>query len=226
MKETALQKIIGAKGAKNIASATVAIVGLGGVGSSVAQLLIRNGVNLRIIDKDRVLEADVPRQSMYKAEDLSKFKAKQAKKHLEETISGSKVKAFHEELVKDNIFLLEADIIIDASNDMQTSLLIDTFAKSKKTPLVFVNYSGEKGQVLFVDKKPKAVRIKDIEKKLEIASIKEAGVFSPLATMLAGIVGNVVFNYLKDSTVEEHLLKVDAFANKIQHNKVEKPKKK
>ncbi|MCA9478582.1 MAG: ThiF family adenylyltransferase [Nanoarchaeota archaeon] len=170
---------------KKISSKTVTVVGLGGIGSALSEILVRNNISLRIVDKERVKEEDVSRQSLYIAEDLTKFKAKQAKKRLEEINKEAKIKTFHEDLVEDNIFLLESDLIIDTSNNMKTSLAIDAYTKEKNITILFENYSGAKGHLVMV--KGKNNRVKQIQDQLELEPLKKQGAFSPITTLLASL---------------------------------------
>lgn len=219
-------ELIGKEGQKDLLHKTVSIVGLGGIGSTVAQILARNGLQLRIIDKDRIYEKDVCRQTLFRAEDISKFKAKQAKKHLEEINKDIKIKSFHEELTEDNIFLLEADAIIDVSNDMKTSLLINAFALKKGIPVIFSNYVGERGFMFIVDKEqfPKGPCIECLQEKLQLPAISEEGVFAPITTMLASLVATAtlknIMNYENIGTLQQ----VDVFRTEIRHTKIEKHK--
>lgn len=205
---------IGAKGISALSSKTVTIVGLGGVGSTLAQILVRNGISLRIVDKARVDEKDVARQTLYIQEDITKFKAKQAKKRLEEINKDIIVKSFHEDLHEDNVFLLEADIIVDVSNDMNTSLLVDAFTSSKKITTFFANYSGEKGHIHFV--KGKQPTVKKIQDKLTLEPIKKEGVFSPITTVLAGLLASKIIKELVGAEVDERLLSIDLLKGELK----------
>ncbi len=141
----ALLKEIGEKGQALLETKTVSIVGLGGVGSVLADLLARNGIGLRLIDKDRVYEEDMARQALYLHEQVQKFKAKEAKKCLEDINPQVKVRTFHEELVPHNVYLIEADSVVDCSNDAKTNELIDGFCR--KLPLLVCRYAGTEGLI-------------------------------------------------------------------------------
>ncbi|MGM5481374.1 MAG: HesA/MoeB/ThiF family protein [Nanobdellota archaeon] len=203
---------------------TIAIVGLGGVGSTVAEMLARNNINLRIVDKERVYEEEVPRQTLYTREDISKFKAKQAKKRLEEITKNVKIKTFHEELHEDNLFLLNADVIIDSSNNIKTALMVNKYALDNKIPLITVNYAGTKGHLLVIDRNQyaKCPCVGCVEEELNLGKLKEKGVYSPTTTILAGLAANAAIKNLLDIENVEQLLKVDAFKTEIRHSNVEK----
>ena len=215
---------IGKNGRKTLSKKTVSIIGVGGMGSTVAQILVRNGITIRIIDKDRVVEKDMPRQTLYLLEDISKFKAKHAKKRLEEIKDNIKVKTFHEELNEDNMFLVEADLIIDASNNHKTTLLLNQFALEKKIPLITGRYSGHKGHVFIVDKHQfkKGACVHCLDEKLNLPAISDIGVHSPIATVIGALVANAAIKNLLDLDNIDTLLSVDLMKTEIRRSKVEK----
>lgn len=220
MKQTYLEtcEFVGAKGIKTLASKTITIVGLGGIGSTLAQILVRNNISLRIVDKARAQEEDSSRQTLYISEDHTKFKAKQAKKRLEEINKDIKIRTFHEDLSEDNIFLIESDLIIDTSNDMETSLLIDKFTKEKKIPLLFANYSAEKGHILMV--KGRTNRLKKLHEQLSFEPIKKAGVFSPVTTLIASVLASEAMKELLGIETESRLLLIDMLKTEIKHKTI------
>ena len=58
-----LARLYGPEGAKNIRSAHVVVVGIGGVGSWAAEALARSGIGkLTLIDLDHVAESNINRQ--------------------------------------------------------------------------------------------------------------------------------------------------------------------
>lgn len=225
MDYTLQEQFIGQQEHKELKSKTVAIVGLGGMGSTAAQILARNGVNLRIVDKDRVLEVDIARLTLYTSEDINKFKAKQAKKRLEDINENIKIKSFHEELSKDNLFLIDADLIIDASNHMETTLMINKYAMDKNIPLIIANYAGSKGHVFIVDKnqfKKKGACANCIKDKLEMAPITQEGVFSPITTLIAALIANAAMKNLLHIPNIDSLICIDLMKTEIRRTHVEK----
>lgn len=200
----------------------VSIVGLGGVGSAVAQILARNGIALRIVDRDRVHAHDAPRQSLFLSEDITKFKAKQGKKRLEDINADVKIRTFHEDLVENNMFLLEADLIIDTGNDWKTSKLAYKYAKDNKIPFIFSNYAGEKGNIIVLDKKQSKITIKDIEQKVALPSVEEKGAYSPITTLIGSIVAGEAIKNLDGEKNVSKLIKIDAYKNEVKHSTIKK----
>jgi adenylyltransferase/sulfurtransferase len=75
-------KNIGASGQKKIIQSKVLIIGMGGLGCSVAEFLTRTGVGvLGVIDYDNVDLSNIHRQSLFDMDDLKKPKVDVAKKN-------------------------------------------------------------------------------------------------------------------------------------------------
>ena len=73
-------KDIGILGQKKIMSSKVLIIGVGGLGSPIAEFLSRAGIGLLgIVDNDKVSLSNLHRQSLYNSSDIGKFKVKLAK---------------------------------------------------------------------------------------------------------------------------------------------------
>ena len=75
-------KSIGIIGQKKIIDSRVLIVGAGGLGCPIADLLARSGVGLiGVIDFDKINLSNIHRQTLYVTEDIGKFKVKVLKKN-------------------------------------------------------------------------------------------------------------------------------------------------
>src|SRR4051812_17378543 len=120
---------------------TVALAGLGSVGSSIATMLARESVDLRLVDMGRVEEEDMHRLDLFHEEDITKFKVKQAKTRLAAINPKVQVKSFHEEMTNENVFLLQGDVIIDATNNDELNTLTLPHAVKKKCAFILVRCS-------------------------------------------------------------------------------------
>lgn len=128
---------------------TATIIGMGGVGTIIANRLLRLNMTLRIIDRDRIFIKDLARQNLYSSSLDNKFKAKEAKKLLDLINPEASVKAFHEDLMEENSFLLQGDIIIDASNDLKTNAVVHKKAEADNLKVVQINYAGTEASVKY-----------------------------------------------------------------------------
>ncbi len=207
-----LEKVPEVKDASELRKKTVTIVGLGSIGSAVAESLARIGINLRIIDKDRVYEEDLPALSLFTEEHLQKFKAKEAKKILEQINKEIKIKAFHEQLTETNAFLVESDLIIETTGSMETALIVDKAAKKK--PLIYARAKGTKAIVYLATE----TRLKDAKKFFEKEQPEGEGIIRSTAQIIAGLIVNKAIKILTGQKVEKNCLEVDTW--KYSMNKV------
>ncbi len=217
-----LVKQIGER-AGEMRSKTITIVGLGGVGSVLAEMTARAGIGLRIIDKGRVLEEELQRQSLFLNEDVTKFKAKQAKKRLEAINPEAKVKAFHEELNQNTTYLLESDLVVDCSNDLKVSMLVDKYCSKKGIPMIYCYAAGTQGQVFVVYKKASLNEISDYVKNQRI---REEGITAAAVHMGASIIASTAAKLLLDMPYEKNMVAYDAWDLTIDTKYVRKNKKK
>jgi sulfur carrier protein ThiS adenylyltransferase len=211
-------KEIGEKGQKALAEKNVAIVGLGNIGSTVATMLLQSGINLRLIDKGRVDVSDLASQSMYLEEDNTKFKAKQAKKYLEQMNPAVKVRTFHEDLTKNNIYLIDADVVVDATGDLETSRLISEETRKKKTPLLYSVVSGSQGIIVATDKGHKLEKIKPALDKMK--PIEEAGIINPVVHMAAALIVSKVMQILLKKNYAREIIQFDVWNESIKRQKI------
>jgi molybdopterin/thiamine biosynthesis adenylyltransferase len=202
---------IGAK-AKEMRTKTVTIVGLSGVGTAVAEMLVRTGIGVRVVDKGRILEHDLHQTSLFLEEDLEKFKAKQAKKRLDDINKNVSIKAFHEDLSEVNIYLVDSDLVIDCSNDLEVSQKIDKYCSKKKIPVIFCYVSGTKGQVFVADK---GVTLASFTKYIDNKKISEKGIMSATIYVAAGIAAVKAAKLLLKFPVDKNMSSFDVWDGKF-----------
>lgn len=118
-----------------IASGKVAVCGLGGLGSHIAIMLARAGVEtLILIDFDRVDITNLHRQQ-YKLNQIGMYKTEALSENIKEIAPFTEIKAYTEKLDKNNYSLLlkDADIICEAFDD--------SFCKAELINLLRENFS-------------------------------------------------------------------------------------
>lgn len=102
---------------------TVTIVGVGGVGSRVAEILCREGFNVRLVDKAKVMYQDLHRCTLFDESDLDSFKVKAAKKHLKRINRSVVVKAFDEYISEETRYLIQGDFLIVSTSEKEVHSL-------------------------------------------------------------------------------------------------------
>ncbi len=128
-------------------AATVAICGLGGLGSNIAISLARSGIGrLIIIDFDRVDITNLQRQQ-YKASQVGMYKSEALKENLLEIAPYVKIECYTEKINENNVFdlLKSADIICEAFDNAEEKAMLVNIVFEKFPEKYLVSGSGMAG---------------------------------------------------------------------------------
>ena len=147
-------KNVGLSGQKKISLSKVFIVGAGGLGSPIADLLCRAGVGeIGIIDHDKVSLSNLNRQTLFNSNDINKYKVKVLKQKLNKINPLVKINIFNKKIDKKNInyFISKYQIIVDASDNFETKFLLNKKSIEFKKKLVVGAISRFDGHVFVFD---------------------------------------------------------------------------
>ena len=152
-KKQILVPYIGNQGQASLLTAKCAIVGIGALGSTVAEQLVRAGVGfIRIIDRDYVEVSNLQRQTLYTEEDASKGtpKAIAAKERLGQINQSIVIEPVIAHLHSGNIerLLSDVELIIDATDNFTTRYLINEYSVANKTPWIHGAVVSTHGRVV------------------------------------------------------------------------------
>ena len=128
-------------------SATVAICGLGGLGSNIAIALVRAGIGkLILIDFDRVDITNLHRQQ-YKATQIGMYKTEALAENLKEIASYVLLELHTERITEDNVITLlkDADIICEAFDGAECKAMLAEIVLSEMRDKYLVAASGMAG---------------------------------------------------------------------------------
>ena len=143
-------KNIGILGQKKILNSKVLIIGAGGLGCPVADLLTRSGIGLLgIVDYDKVDLSNIHRQTLYTAKDVGKFKVKILKKKLNLINKELKINIYNQKANEKNLkkIINKYDIIVDGSDNFKTKFLLNKFSIKFKKKLIVGAISKFDGHV-------------------------------------------------------------------------------
>ena len=143
----ALEKRHGKKLYEVFSSATVAICGLGGLGSNIAISLARAGIGkLILIDFDRVDITNLHRQQ-YKATQIGMYKTDALTINLREIAPYIELETHTERITEDNAvtLLTDADIICEAFDDAECKARLANTVLSEMPDKYLVAASGMAG---------------------------------------------------------------------------------
>jgi molybdopterin/thiamine biosynthesis adenylyltransferase len=147
--------LLGALGQLRLLETSVAVVGLGGLGSLVSLYLAALGVGrLLIVDYDVVGVENLNRQILYTTGDVGKPKALVAEMRLRELNPLVEVEARNVKITRDNVVeaLEGADIVVDGLDDWRTRLVLDEYAWETGKPYVHAAVDSYYGQVTVIQR--------------------------------------------------------------------------
>lgn len=131
------QLLVGKETMQKISETKVIIFGVGGVGSWVAECLVRTGIrHIVLVDSDRVSVTNINRQMPATSSTIGEIKTDAAKRRLLEINPDADIKSFNLFYCEENaseIDLTEYDYIVDAIDSLKDkALLILNATKSGK----------------------------------------------------------------------------------------------
>ena len=128
-------------------SATVAVCGLGGLGSNIAVALARAGVGkLILIDFDRVDLTNLHRQQ-YKATQIGKYKTEALTENLLEIAPYIKIETITERIKEENFvgFLKDADVVCEAFDRAEAKAMLVNGVLEQLPNIYLIAASGMAG---------------------------------------------------------------------------------
>ncbi|WP_259391653.1 ThiF family adenylyltransferase [Paenibacillus sp. 1011MAR3C5] len=146
---------IGLDGQERLQRARIAIVGMGALGSVLAQHLVRSGVGYtRLIDRDIVEWSNLQRQMLYTEQDAERLlpKAAAAAEHLRAINSSVIVEPVMVDLNSANAcqWLGDVDLILDGTDNFSVRYLINDYSLKSGTPWIYGGAVGATGMTLTV----------------------------------------------------------------------------
>jgi adenylyltransferase/sulfurtransferase len=194
----------------------VVVVGMGGLGNSVAQCLAAAGVGgISIIDYDIVEESNLSRQILFNENDLGISKVHAACQKLSDSFPGTKIHPIHEKLSPENgeILLNNHDLILDCCDLTTAKYDIDAAAAALNIPVVFGAVNRFDGQVAVFHGKSKSSYSKTFprnEATQLIDNCNTLGVWSPSVGIIGNVMAQEALTMLAfgDSKLEGHLLNI------------------
>lgn len=178
----------------------IAIIGSGGLGSSLAFALGATGIGeIHLVDFDEVSVHNIHRQIAFKTGDEGKNKAVVNAGIVEARCPYVKAVPHECDFATFAKKGIEVDLIIDATDNLPTRGQINEYAKIQKTPWVYGSVEAFHGQVCFFE----AASFNDVFK----ITLKEpAGIAAPIVMHIASLQANLALRYLAGQPVKKDFL--------------------
>jgi tRNA threonylcarbamoyladenosine dehydratase len=145
-----LLRLYGAVGLRHLKAAHVAVVGIGGVGSWVAEGLARSAVGqISLIDLDHVAESNLNRQVHANLFTVGQAKVLAMAERIRGYRPDCQVNSIDEFVTAENwpgLMRQAPDVVVDACDDFAAKKHLASWALTTKTPLICVGAAGGKTQ--------------------------------------------------------------------------------
>jgi tRNA A37 threonylcarbamoyladenosine dehydratase len=154
-----LENLIGKQGQEKLANSHACLIGLGGVGSWVAEALVRSGIGkLTLIDMDHIVASNINRQIQATEENIGQSKLQALSDRIQIINSNCELILIDDFLSVDNLSSLiheEHNVVVDAIDQVKVKCALADYCSDKKINLVI---SGSAGGRL----NPEKIKVKDL----------------------------------------------------------------
>jgi adenylyltransferase/sulfurtransferase len=199
--------VIGKAAQERLITKRALLVGIGGIGTLTAEYIVRAGINLRVVDKDKVELSNLQRQVLFDIGDIGKPKAN-------EGVVRDFLPSNALELCRD------IDIVLDGTDNLRTRFVMNDAAVKKGVPYVYAACASTIGAVSFLRGRPCLNCF--MPSKKEGLSASTAGVLGPTAGLVASIQAYLAIRCLAGLKVEANRLYTCSLKNGVDVVKVEK----
>lgn len=152
-------RLFGVKGLERIRTARVLVIGIGGVGSWVAESLARTGIgSMTLVDLDDVCVTNINRQIHALSNTVGQFKVDVMKNRVKDIHPQCEVdtkQCFFSPKNLETIFDRDYDFVVDACDDFTNKCYLIDHCRKNKIPLVVMGGAGGK-----ID--PQQIRVTDM----------------------------------------------------------------
>jgi tRNA threonylcarbamoyladenosine dehydratase len=142
-----LERLYGTGATQALAAANVCVVGIGGVGSWVAEALARSGVGrITLIDLDHVAESNINRQAQALGSTLGQAKVLAMAERIGDINPGCHVVTVDDFLTPENAAELLAgfDVVVDAIDNVRAKVVMAAVCRERRLALVMAGGAGGK----------------------------------------------------------------------------------
>lgn len=201
----------------------VAVVGLGGLGGGVTEILARIGIGtLELIDGDTFEDSNLNRQLLSSQENMGVSKARTAMQRVEKINSSITVNSHAEFIDAQNGpgLLNQAAVVVDCLDSLKTRFVLERLTKKMGIPLVSAAIAGVTGHVTTIFPEDSGLKLIYGEADLAPAKGAEAslGTLPHCVTTVAAIETSEVIKILLGSgnVLRNRLLIIDLQDNTFE----------
>jgi molybdopterin/thiamine biosynthesis adenylyltransferase len=144
------KEIVNKKEQLKLKNSKITVIGCGGIGGAVIEMLTRMGVtHLKIIDKDKFDVSNINRQLMSSMDRVGQSKTEVTKEIISSINPFTEVETFDTELNEGNVdeIIENSTVVVDALDNLKARIITSRCALKRKIPFVHGAIHGTMGQI-------------------------------------------------------------------------------
>ena len=204
---------------EKISQSCITIFGIGGLGSVCSLYLSNAGIGkINLVDFDTVDETNLPRQIIYRPDQIGTNKALAAQETLNSLNPETKISAISERIMGDRLekIVNDSDLVIDATDNLSSRLQINDACRSTKTKHVIGTAIRFEGQVIAFDHaKDESPCLNSVYSLMDesLEDCDGAGVLSTVTGTIGMLIANSALKVIMGKEKYNEMLVLD-----LQHN--------
>ena len=208
---------LGKDGQKKLHEAKVLLVGAGGTGGAIAELLVRAGIGkLTILDRDIVEQSNLHRQLLFEEKDIGAPKAYLAPEVLRRINSEVELVGLAEDFSPANAEKLvkESDLVMDGTDNLESRFIINDACVKLGKPWIYVGAVGTYGMRAFIRPGNSACLrcfIPNAPGAGAIPTCATAGVLNTVPTIMGALAASEAIKHIVGLKPSEKLLVYDVW---------------
>lgn len=224
---------IGEEGQEKLRDSKILIVGMGALGTVLANHMVRAGVgNVRFVDRDFVEASNLQRQMLFDEQDVEDHlpKAIAAERKLKKINSDIVIEGLVGDVTSMTIeeFAQDIDIMLDGTDNFQTRFLMNDYCFKNNIPFIYGGAVGSRGmQATFIPGETPCLRCLIDNKGGAAETCDTSGVIAPIVDIVASYQSTEAIKLLIGSKekIRKSLLSTDIWYNNNHEIKWGSPKK-
>lgn len=222
-----LFKPIGTEGQEKLLKSKAVIVGMGALGSMIANHLVRSGVgHIRMIDDDYVELSNLQRQMIYDEDDVKRPKVFAAERKLARMNPTVTIEPIFTALKGENAEALLAgfDVILDGTDNFPTRYLMNEAAVKLGIPYIYGGVISARGvAVVIIPGKTPCLRCLFPDKdNVPSETADTAGIISPIPAIIGSLEAAEALKLLTGAETTPYLEQVDLWLHSFMQIDIQK----
>jgi molybdopterin/thiamine biosynthesis adenylyltransferase len=216
---------IGEEGQRKLLSSSVAVIGIGGLGTHIADNLARAGVgHLRLVDRDNVELSNLQRQLLFDEADAAQGlpKAEAAARKLRKVNSQVEVDPLVVEVSRDNIgeIVGDVDLVLDGCDNFEARYLINDACLKQDIPWVYGGAVASYGMTMtIIPRQTACLRcvFPEMPPRQSTVTCIVAGVLASIVSIVAALECSEALKLLTGrGQLNKGLIHIDVWENSFQ----------